>query len=202
MPLVRTPESSQTWQDAQRTSALSVSCLPANVFRKLWQSLLSPPCQPWANSTSAASAQWRQQSTGVRQITGLAYNTVVSIVRAASQRAQLVHNAKVQAIETTEVSADELWSFVSKNKRNALMALCDNKRENGIDGRTRQGKVWEQTKITARLVVSYFNWVWQHSRFKNTAAQRAGLTTRSWSWHDILTYPTIIWCTTAISDQE
>jgi len=56
---------------------------------------------------------------GVSRITGLAYNTVVSIVRAASQRAQMVHNAKVQAVETTEVSADELWSFVSKNKSNA-----------------------------------------------------------------------------------
>lgn len=54
------------------------------------------------------------------------------------------------------------------------------------------GKVWEQTKVTTRLVVSYFNWIWQHSRFKNTAAQRAGLTTRSWSWHDITTYPTIV----------
>ncbi|MBN8564450.1 MAG: IS1 family transposase [Leptolyngbya sp. UWPOB_LEPTO1] len=56
---------------------------------------------------------------GVSRITGLAYNTVVSIVRAASQRAQLVHNAEVQAVETSEVSADELWSFVSKNKSNA-----------------------------------------------------------------------------------
>lgn len=55
---------------------------------------------------------------GVSRIAGLAYNTVVSIVRAASQRAQLVHNAEVQAVETIEVSADELWSFVSKNKSN------------------------------------------------------------------------------------
>ncbi len=54
------------------------------------------------------------------------------------------------------------------------------------------GKVWEQTKITARLVVSYFNWIWRHSRFKSTAAQRAGLAAHSWSWHDIATYPTIV----------
>lgn len=54
------------------------------------------------------------------------------------------------------------------------------------------GKVWEQTKVTTRLVVSYFNWIWQHSRFKTTAAQRARLTTRSWTWHDIATYPTLI----------
>ena len=30
------------------------------------------------------------------------------------------------------------------------------------------------------------------SRFKTTAAQRAGLATRPWAWHDLLTYPTIV----------
>lgn len=54
------------------------------------------------------------------------------------------------------------------------------------------GKVWEQTKVTTRLVVSYFNWIWQHSRLKTTAAVRANLTERPWSWHDVVTYPTII----------
>ncbi|MBM0745374.1 hypothetical protein JOY44_28530 (plasmid) [Phormidium sp. CLA17] len=33
-------------------------------------------------------------------------------------------------------------------------------------------ELWEQTKVTARLVVRYFNWIWQHSRLKTTAAQR------------------------------
>ncbi|MCY7392720.1 MAG: hypothetical protein LH647_14900 [Leptolyngbyaceae cyanobacterium CAN_BIN12] len=42
------------------------------------------------------------------------------------------------------------------------------------------------------IVVSYFNWIWQHSRFKTTAAQRAGLTVQPWTWHGLLTYPTII----------
>jgi transposase-like protein len=56
---------------------------------------------------------------GVSRTTGLAYNTVVRIVRAASQQAQLVHNAEVQAVQTEQVSADELWSFVSKNRSNA-----------------------------------------------------------------------------------
>ncbi len=54
------------------------------------------------------------------------------------------------------------------------------------------GKIWEQTKVTTRLVVSYFNWYGLHSRFKTTAAQRAGLATRPWTWHDLLTYPTIV----------
>lgn len=54
------------------------------------------------------------------------------------------------------------------------------------------GKVWDMTKVTTRLVVSYFNRIWQHSRFKTTAAWRAGLATRAWSWPDIATYPTLI----------
>ncbi|MBW4538725.1 MAG: hypothetical protein KME43_06200 [Myxacorys chilensis ATA2-1-KO14] len=54
------------------------------------------------------------------------------------------------------------------------------------------GKIWQQTKVTTRLVVSYFNWIWQHSRLKTTAAQRAGLTLQPSTWHDLVTYPTII----------
>jgi hypothetical protein len=57
-----------------------------------------------------------------------------------------------------------------------------------------QASQWidHKTKVTTRLVVGYFNWIWKHSRFKTTAAQRARLTTRAWNWHDIATYPTLI----------
>ena len=51
------------------------------------------------------------------------------------------------------------------------------------------GKLWEQSKVTTRLVVSYFNWIWRHSRTQDTAAQRAGIASRSWSWRDVVTYP-------------
>ncbi len=54
------------------------------------------------------------------------------------------------------------------------------------------GKVWDMTKITTRLVVSYFNWIWRHSRLKTTSAQRAELTVQPWTWHDIVTYPTTV----------
>lgn len=56
---------------------------------------------------------------GISRTTKLAYNTVVSIIRAAGQKAQLVHNHEVKTVETEEVSADEMWSFVSKNRSNA-----------------------------------------------------------------------------------
>ena len=56
---------------------------------------------------------------GISRITGLAYNTVVSIVRQASIKAQLLHNDQVEQVETEEVSVDEMWSFVSKNRSNA-----------------------------------------------------------------------------------
>lgn len=46
--------------------------------------------------------------------------------------------------------------------------------------------------MTTRLVVAYFNWIWQYSRLKTTATQRAGLATRSWAWRDIAVYPAII----------
>lgn len=53
------------------------------------------------------------------------------------------------------------------------------------------GKVWEQTKVTLRLVISYFNWIWVHSRLGTTAAQRADLTSEPWTWQDIATYSTL-----------
>ena len=53
------------------------------------------------------------------------------------------------------------------------------------------GKVWEQTLVTLRLVVSYFNWIWQNSHLRTTAAQRAELAVQPWTWHDLATYPTL-----------
>lgn len=64
-------------------------------------------------------------------------------------------------------------------------AGCWHRRQNKF------GKVWQQSAITLRLVLTYFNWIWCHSRFKNTAAQRAGLTEHSWGWQDLVTYPTL-----------
>jgi transposase-like protein len=57
---------------------------------------------------------------GISRINGLAYNTVVSIIRTASHKAQLVHNQQVHQVQTQEVSGDEMWSFVQKNKNNAF----------------------------------------------------------------------------------
>ena len=53
---------------------------------------------------------------GIARTTGLAYNTVVSLIRAASHKAQQVHNAGVVDVETESVNADEMWSFVKKSK--------------------------------------------------------------------------------------
>ncbi len=56
---------------------------------------------------------------GASRLSGVAYNTSVSLIQTASQKAQLAHNAGVQAVETKAVSADELWSFVEKNRNSA-----------------------------------------------------------------------------------
>ena len=53
---------------------------------------------------------------GISRINKRAYNTVVSIVHAAAYRAQLVHNEEVKEIETDQVIADEMWSFVKKTE--------------------------------------------------------------------------------------
>ena len=53
---------------------------------------------------------------GVSRTANLAYNTVVNLIRAASIRGQLIHNAHVQQIETTPISGEESWSFVKKNR--------------------------------------------------------------------------------------
>jgi hypothetical protein len=52
----------------------------------------------------------------VARIGGRAYGTVVHLVRAASQKAQMIHNAFVHQIQTIVITADELWSFMKKNK--------------------------------------------------------------------------------------
>ena len=56
---------------------------------------------------------------GVSRISGRAYGTVVSLIRDASQKAQMIHNAEVQQVEAESVSADEMWSFVEKNNPTA-----------------------------------------------------------------------------------
>ncbi len=88
----------------------------------------------------------------------------------------------------------EVLHYIGKDKTQQL------ERTNGIvqqqTGRWHRrqnkfGKLWEQTKGTTRLVVSYFNWIWQHSRLKTTVAQRAGLAVQPWTWHGLLIYPTM-----------
>ena len=44
------------------------------------------------------------------------YGTVTSRVNAASQKAQMIHNQELQAVDTDQVIADELWSFVKKTE--------------------------------------------------------------------------------------
>ncbi len=56
---------------------------------------------------------------GISRISGLAYDTVVSIVHSSARKAQMVHNAQVQDVDTDAIAADELWSFVEKNKNTA-----------------------------------------------------------------------------------
>jgi len=70
------------------------------------------------------------------------------------------------------------------------MAPCGN-RQDGLHRRQNKfSKVWEQTEIALRLVITYFNWYELHSCLGTTAAQRAELAVRPWTWNDIAVYPT------------
>jgi lambda repressor-like predicted transcriptional regulator len=44
---------------------------------------------------------------GVSRTTNLAYNTIVSLIRAASVKGQMVHNEEVQQIKTEQLAGDE-----------------------------------------------------------------------------------------------
>lgn len=62
---------------------------------------------------------------GISRISGLAYDTVVSIIQAAAETAQMMHNAEVQSIDTDAIAADELWSFALKKQKHCLPAELD-----------------------------------------------------------------------------
>lgn len=61
-------------------------------------------------------------------------------------------------------------------------------------------QIWQgvgaRLKVTTRLMVSYFNWMWENSRLGNTAALIAGLASQSRTWDDQATFPTLAWRTT------
>jgi hypothetical protein len=78
----------------------------------------------------------------------------------------------------------EVKHYIGKDKPQRLERTNGTLRQQTGRWHRRQnkfGKFWEQPKVTTGSVVSYFNWIWQHSRFITTAAQRAGLTARSWN---------------------
>ena len=51
------------------------------------------------------------------RISGRAYGTVVSLIKDAAQKAQMLHNAEVNQVKTNQIIADEMWSFVQKNRK-------------------------------------------------------------------------------------
>ena len=54
---------------------------------------------------------------GISRTTKLAYNTVVTVIRDAALKAQMVHNEEVQEVETDAIAVDEFWSFVKKTEK-------------------------------------------------------------------------------------
>ena len=46
----------------------------------------------------------------------LAYETGIRVIDAARQKAQMIHNQALKAVETEAMGADEFWSFVEKGR--------------------------------------------------------------------------------------
>ena len=44
----------------------------------------------------------------------LADNTVISLVRAACEKGQMIHNAHLQNINNSQINSDEFWSLIQK----------------------------------------------------------------------------------------
>jgi transposase-like protein len=57
---------------------------------------------------------------GISRVSGRAINTVTGIIQRTSEKAQMVHNQEVTQMETDTIVADELWSYVEKNKQIAF----------------------------------------------------------------------------------
>ena len=89
---------------------------------------------------------------------------------------------------------DEVEHFISKVLTQRLERTNSSLRQQTGRWHRRQNKfskVWEQTKVALRLIITYFNWIWLHSCLKTTAAQRADLTLEPWTWKDIAAYSTL-----------
>jgi hypothetical protein len=56
---------------------------------------------------------------GISRITGLAYEAVVSVIGAASQKTQMMHNQELKTVATESMGADEFWLFIEKSRNTA-----------------------------------------------------------------------------------
>jgi hypothetical protein len=51
-------------------------------------------------------------------MSGRSIGTVTDIVQQTAQRSQMSHNQEVSEVAVESIAADEMWSFVEKNKLN------------------------------------------------------------------------------------
>ena len=77
---------------------------------------------------------------------------------------------------------DEVDHFITKVLTQRLERINGSLRQQTGRWHRRQNKfskIWEQTKVALRLIITYFNWIWLHSCLRTTAARasRFNLTT-------------------------
>jgi hypothetical protein len=77
------------------------------------------------------------------------------------------------------LSDDEVDRFISKVLTQRLERTNGFLRQQTGPWHRRQNKfskVWGQTKVVLRSIVTYFNWIWLHSCLRTTATQQTDLT--------------------------
>ena len=109
----KTHKHGKTSKGSQRYKCAHCTCTFVETFDTLyyWRQVSADEVEKNLQSQAEGSSL-----RGISRINKRAYNTVVSIVHAAAYRAQLVHNEEVKEIETDQVIADEMWSFIKKTE--------------------------------------------------------------------------------------
>lgn len=85
------------------------------------------------------------------------------------------------------VLPDEVEHYITKGltqRKRANQWNCSLLKQGvGIADKINLARYGSVPVVTVKLVLSYFNWIWQHSCLGTTAAQRAELTDRAWTWN-------------------
>ena len=112
----KTHKHGQTSKGSQRFRCASCGCTFTDTFDTLYYRRQVTPEQVETMLQAHAEGS---SLRGLSRIGKRADGTVVSLVNAASHKAQQVHNEDVKDVDCDAIAGDEMWSFVPKNRKTA-----------------------------------------------------------------------------------